>query len=66
MIMSALGTLKSLTLVSNMTKPLRELVFRQMGGMWRECSSGALLADVLNEYELVIDDRAEFDNFCRV
>ena len=49
-----------------MTKPLRELVFRQMGGMWRECSSGALLADVLNEYELVIDDRAEFDNFCRV
>lgn len=43
-----------------MTKPLRELVFRPMGGLWRECSCGALLADVLNEYELVIDDRTEF------
>lgn len=46
-----------------MTKPIRELVFRQMGGMWRDCSTGAVLADVLNEYELVIDDRAEFVRF---
>lgn len=53
----------SLFFYTNMTKPIRELVFRQMGGMWRECSSGVLLADVLNEYELVIDDRAEFVRF---
>lgn len=57
---SARGILKYLTLVSNMTKPLHEMIFRPIDGIWRDCSNGAVLADVLNEYELVIDDRAEF------
>lgn len=43
-----------------MTKPIREMIFRQIDGIWLDCSNGAVLADVLNEYELVIDDRAEF------
>lgn len=46
-----------------MTKPIKELIFRQIDGIWRECSDWAVLADVLNEYELVIDDRAEFIRF---
>ena len=36
------------------------MIFRPIDGIWRDCSSGAVLADVLDEYELVIDDRAEF------
>ena len=58
--MSALGILKSLTLVSNMTKPLREMIFRDIDGIWRDCSTGAVLADVLSEYDIMVDDRAEF------
>lgn len=43
-----------------MTKPLKEMIFRPIDGIWRDCSTGAVLADVLNEYDIVIDDRAEF------
>lgn len=43
-----------------MTKPLREMIFRPIDGIWRDCSNGVVLADVLNEFELIIDDRAEF------
>lgn len=43
-----------------MTKPLKEMIFRPIGEIWRDCSTGAVLADVLNEYDIVIDDRAEF------
>ena len=46
-----------------MTKPLHEMIFRPIDGIWRDCSTGAVLADVLSEYELVIDDRAEFIRF---
>lgn len=56
----ALGISKSLTLASNMTKPLREMIFRPVDGIWRDCSTGAVLADVLSEYDMVIDDRTEF------
>lgn len=43
-----------------MTKPVKEMIFRPIDGIWQDCSNGAVLADVLSEYELVIDDRAEF------
>ena len=60
MMRSALGISKSLTLASNMTKPLHEMIFRPVDGIWRDCSTGAVLADVLSEYDMVIDDRTEF------
>ena len=63
MMRNALGISKSFTLASNMTKPLREMIFRPIDGIWQDCSNGAVLADVLTEYELVIDDRAEFIRF---
>lgn len=43
-----------------MTKPLREMIFRPIDGIWQDCSTGAVLADVLSEYDIVFDDRAEF------
>lgn len=43
-----------------MTKPLREMIFRPIDGIWQDCSTGAVLADVLSEYDMVIDDRSEF------
>lgn len=43
-----------------MTKPVKEMIFRPIDGIWQDCSNGAVLADVLSEYELVIDNRAEF------
>lgn len=39
------------------------MIFRQIYGIWRDCSNGAVLADVLEEYELKVDDRAEFIRF---
>ena len=36
------------------------MIFRPIDGIWRDCSTGAVLADVLIEYELNVDDRAEF------
>ena len=43
-----------------MAKPLKEMIFRPIDGIWRDCSNGAVLADVLNEYDIIVDDRAEF------
>lgn len=43
-----------------MTKPLREMIFREIDGIWRDCSTGAVLADVLSAWDMVVDDRAEF------
>lgn len=43
-----------------MTKPLREMIFRDIDGIWRDCSTGAVLADVLSAWDMVVDDRAEF------
>ena len=46
-------------LYSNMVKPLKESIFRPMDGFWKD-ADGNMLADVLAEYEMVIDDRCEF------
>lgn len=43
-----------------MTKPIKEMIFRVIDGMWRDCSDGKILARVLYEYDLVIDDRTQF------
>lgn len=43
-----------------MAKPLKEMIFRPIDGIWRDCSTGVVLADLLQEYDIVIDDRAEF------
>lgn len=43
-----------------MTKPLREMIFRDIDGIWQDCSTGAVLADVLSAWDIVVDDRAEF------
>lgn len=43
-----------------MANPIKELIFRDVDGMWRDCSNGAILADVLSEYNLLIDDRTQF------
>ena len=43
-----------------MTKPLNEMTFRPIDGVWRDCSTGAVLADVLQMYDIIVDDRAEF------
>lgn len=53
----------SLFFCTTMAKPSKEMIFRQIDGIWQDCSNGAVLADVLDEYELVIDDRAEFVRF---
>lgn len=45
-----------------MTKPLKEYDFRQIGGLWRDIKSSEqrILSDVLEEYRIIVDDRAEF------
>lgn len=45
-----------------MTKPLFEFCFRQIGGTWRDVSypEQKILADVLREYEIIMDDRTQF------
>lgn len=43
-----------------MRKPIKQMIFRDIDGMWRDCSYGAILADVLSEYNLLIDDRTQF------
>ena len=50
----------SLFFYATMKKPLQEMIFRPIDGIWQDCSSGAVLADVLNEYDMLIDDRSEF------
>lgn len=43
-----------------MTKPIQEYIFRPMPDMWTDASSGKVLADVLQEYEIIVDDRTQF------
>lgn len=43
-------------------KPLKEMTFRQMGDVWSD-GNGNILADVLEQYDLVIDDRLQFGRF---
>lgn len=42
-----------------MIKPLQEITFRPVSGMWVD-AEGHVLADVLASYEIVVDDRCEF------
>lgn len=47
-----------------MNKPLKFYSFRIIDGIWQDVAgSGDVLADVLSEYGIVIDDRAQF---CRL
>lgn len=43
-----------------MEKPFREYIFRQIGRLWRDAASGRVLADVLAEYNIIVDDRTQF------
>lgn len=48
-----------------MTKPIAEFQFREIEGLYRDvlAKEGKVLADVLHEYDLVVDDKAEFIRF---
>lgn len=47
-----------------MNKPLKFYSFRIIDGIWRDVAgTGDVLADVLSEYGILIDDRAQF---CRL
>lgn len=43
-----------------MTKPIIEYIFRPMPEIWTDASTGKVLADVLAEYEIIVDDRCQF------
>lgn len=45
-----------------MTKPLLQFCFHEIGGVWRDITypEQKILADVLEEYEIIIDDRTQF------
>lgn len=43
-----------------MTKPIAEHIFRPIDGIWQDASTQRVLADVLAEYDIVVDDRCEF------
>lgn len=43
-------------------KPLKEMTFRPMGDVWSD-GDGNILADVLEQFGLVIDDRMQFGRF---
>lgn len=43
-----------------MRKPIREYHFRIIDGMWRDIDTAEILADVLLEHDLLIDDRTQF------
>lgn len=43
-----------------MTKPISEMIFREIGGKWTDASTGRVLADVFAEYDILIDDRCQF------
>lgn len=48
-----------------MVKPIAEFQFREIGGLYRDvlAKEGKVLADVLQEYDLIVDDKAEFIRF---
>lgn len=50
----------SFFLIVDMVKPVKEMIFRPIDGIYRDPASGKVLADVLDEYELLIDDRMQF------
>lgn len=43
-----------------MAKPLKEMIFRCIEGIWQDASTQRVLADVLEEYDILVDDRCEF------
>lgn len=44
-----------------MSKPLREYIFRPVDGIWTEISgTGHTLAEVLSQYQIIVDDRCNF------
>lgn len=43
-----------------MTKPICEYIFHPAPGMWTDVSTGEVLADVLSEYGIIVDDRTQF------
>lgn len=46
-----------------MVKPIHEWIFREISGVWQDASSGRVLADVLADYGIVVDDRCVFARF---
>lgn len=46
-----------------MVKPICEMIFREISGVWQDASSGRVLADVLADYGIVVDDRCVFARF---
>lgn len=43
----------------DMTKPLLEIIFRPVDGIWQD-AEGHVLADVLASYDIIVDDRTQF------
>lgn len=43
-----------------MTHPICEYIFRPMPDIWTDASTGKVLADVLAEYGIIVDDRTQF------
>lgn len=44
-----------------MTKPIREYRFREINGIWRDVRGDSeILADVLAQYSIIVDDRCQF------
>lgn len=43
----------------DMTKPLQEIIFRPVDGLWVS-ADGVVLADFLALYEICVDDRTQF------
>ena len=43
-----------------MVKPLKEFIFRPMPNVWMDAGTCRILADVLAEYEIIVDDRTQF------
>ena len=42
-----------------MIKPLQEVIFRPIDGIWRD-AEGCVLADLLADYDIIVDDRCQF------
>lgn len=48
-----------------MVKPIHDYQFRLVQGVWRDVlgNNGDILANVLEDYDIVVDDKAEFIRF---
>lgn len=42
-----------------MIKPLQEVIFRPVEGVWQD-AQGCILSDFLASYEIIVDDRCQF------